>query len=321
MTELGFYLLLLLGVGIALRLPAGWPPWGFGALWLALGAAGGLQTATAPSTVSPLGAWAAVAFLAGFGVYGARALHLEGTERRAALRGASAAPTARPRAGRVPGTPSVLARAAPSVAAAAVLTAAALWPASANSEAPWLLAGLGWLDDRLTPWFIWGVLPTAAIALLLLLPSFDTRGPDEVGRRDEISLFLFLVAAVGALPMLFGIWELGDDAGATGRRLERTLSARLWEHLLDLELPAAWIVREAAGLLTLGALLLAPWILLRLRATRGLATRHRRRLGSTRFVLFVGLTTVLAAVPLRLFLLWSVGVEVWIDAPEIGFRW
>ena len=188
-------------------------------------------------------------------------------------------------------------------------------PAGETGELPWFLLGLEALAPCFTPGVAILALPLFGLTGLLALPFLDssptaeaTPAEDFEGRRQIVVLFLFAWFFLILLPMILG--ALGGVGAASGR----ALSELVWTSP-----PASPLLREMPGLVLLVLyLVVLPWRLPRLRATRGLVERYRRKLGTPRLNVALLLSLLIVLVPLKLYALWLFGIVRIVDLPEIG---
>lgn len=184
----------------------------------------------------------------------------------------------------------------------------------ALSPAPFFLSGLALLELWLGPFLAWIVLPLATAAALFATPYLDTSQPETEGpfrgRRDEAPFFLWAWIGLGVVPMAAALVAPPSLASTVADGVP--LAEAFWIDLLGRPLPAAWILRELPGLaILLGLFVGLPVYLPRWKATRGVFSRHLRRLGPRRYALLTTLLGLFALVPLGL-LLRVVGLSPWL---------
>ncbi len=200
------------------------------------------------------------------------------------------------------------------------------------SKAPWYFLGLQEMLVYYDPWLAGVVFPTVILVGLMAIPyiDFNKKGNGYYTfneRKFAVSTFLF-----GFLPLwvamiilgtflrgpnwnFFGIYEYWDV-----HKLEVlnnvNLSEMVWLNMLGRPMPANILVRESPGII---AVLLYLLVLPPLLA----ATIFRsffERMGFIRFMVFANLILLMAALPIKMVLRWSMNLKYLVAIPEWFFN-
>lgn len=200
------------------------------------------------------------------------------------------------------------------------------------SKAPWYFLGLQEMLVYFDPWLAGVVFPSVILGGLMAVPYIDF---NKLGngyytfkeRSFAISTFLlgFLPLWIGMIILgtflrgpnwnFFGIYEYWDP-----HKLEVAnnvnFSEILWLDLLRTSMPGNILVREGPGiLLVLGYLAVLPPIMA--------ATVFRKyyvRMGFLRFLVFSNLVLLMAALPIKMVLRWSINLKYIVAIPEWFFN-
>ena len=213
------------------------------------------------------------------------------------------------------------------------------------SKAPWYFLGLQEMLVYFDPWLAGVVFPTVMVVGLMAIPYIDFNKLGNGYYTFKERKFAVLTFLFGFLPLwvativlgtflrgpnwnFFGIFEFWDV-----HKLEvlsnRNLSQYFWEDLLGTSMPAAvdgaaalWngagyiLVREAPGFLVLAVYFLALPPLLA-------ATVFRKfffRMGFVRYMVFVMLVLMMASLPLKMILRWTINLKYIVSIPEWFFN-
>ncbi len=200
------------------------------------------------------------------------------------------------------------------------------------SKAPWYFLGLQEMLVYYDPWLAGVVFPSVILVGLMAIPyiDFNKKGNGYYTFKERwfaVSVFLF-----GFLPLwcamivlgtflrgpnwnIFGLFEFWDV-----HKLEVlnnvNLSELVWLNLLDKPLPANIFIREAPGFI---AVLLYLLVLPPLLA----ATIFRKmfqHMGFIRYMVFVNLVLLMAALPIKMVLRWSLNLKYIVAIPEYFFN-
>ncbi len=226
---------------------------------------------------------------------------------------------------------------------AVVLCAALLGPPLAGpadpaaptdpGKVPWCLVALQEMQLYLPPWAAWGLLPLLFLGGLLALPAFGTAGGEERdarrGQRERLTAFLFGWWMLWLWPLWVGTFLRGPgwraygpfeawDAGRPPAPAPLPLSELVWVRWLGAAVPESAAARELPGLLlVVFFFVVLPWILPRLKATRGFFGRYKKALGGWRYRLALALLLALTLLPLKMLGHWLFGVGAWVHLPEL----
>jgi len=196
------------------------------------------------------------------------------------------------------------------------------------SKAPWYFLGLQELLVYFDPWIAGVLLPSFIIVGLMAIPYVDLN-PKGNGyytfeeRPFSVSFFLvgFLLLWVSLIIMgtflrgpnwsFFGPFEYWDP-----HKLESTLNVDLstyfWVQLLGMPRPESPLIREAPGILTLGAyfVLLPPLL------GMTLFKKMVKEIGMARYNVMMHLFLWTALVPIKMALRWTVNLKYIVGIPE-----
>lgn len=182
------------------------------------------------------------------------------------------------------------------------------------------------LDSFLVPWVADLLLPVLSLFTLLALPWLhrpveEEPAVDPVPRNAGLALvglgWLWMVV----IPMVAAAFQ--DLPSGTARITPpvRTLGQRVWHQILETEMPASWFLRESPGILFLTLYFgLLPFLLLRLKASRGFCRRSLKALGVWRYSVILALVLVFSLVPLKMVSCWWLGIGAWISIPELSIH-
>jgi hypothetical protein len=197
------------------------------------------------------------------------------------------------------------------------------------AKAPWYFLGLQEILVYFDPWWAGVGLPGTIMLGLIAIPYID-RNPKGNGyytlqeRKVAITIFCFgffilwvLLAFIGTFLRgpgwnFFGLFQ-NWDANFVAELNNINLSEIVWVKLLGMREPKFWLARELWGFLSLGFYLgVLPVIL----ATTVLRKAFRE-LGALRFGVVVNLGLLMAALPLKMILRWTLNLKYVLYLPEI----
>ena len=201
------------------------------------------------------------------------------------------------------------------------------------SKAPWYFLGLQEMLVYFDPWMAGVVLPSMIIVGLIVLPyiDFNQKGSGYftfVERKFAISTFLlgFVVLWVTLIVLgtflrgpnwnffgLFEPWEVHKNVPLNNVNL----SEYIWLMTFGLSTEnMGWFGREWPGiLLVLAYLLLLPPLL-----AKTILRKFFIRMGFIRFFLLVTLIQFMAALPIKMFLRWTINLKYIVYIPEAFFN-
>jgi hypothetical protein len=200
------------------------------------------------------------------------------------------------------------------------------------SKAPWYFLGLQEMLVYYDPWMAGIVLPLMIINGLVAIPYIDYNQKGNgyftfAERKFAITMFLlgFVVMWVTLIVLgtflrgpnwnFFGPYEYWDPHKVLPLN-NVNLSEYFWLYLLKRPLPDAWYVRELPGIIVvLGYLFLLPPLL-----ARTIMRTFFLRMGFIRFFLLVNLLQLMAALPLKMLLRWSINLKYVVYIPEFFFN-
>ncbi|HMF15570.1 MAG TPA: hypothetical protein VKE98_00115 [Gemmataceae bacterium] len=201
------------------------------------------------------------------------------------------------------------------------------------SKAPWYFLGLQEMLVYFDPWMAGVVLPSMIIVGLIVLPyiDFNQKGSGYftfVERKFAIATFLlgFVVLWVTLIVLgtflrgpnwnffgLFEPWEVHKNVPLNNVNL----SEYIWLMTFGLSTEnMGWFGREWPGiLLVLAYLLLLPPLL-----AKTILRKFFIRMGFIRFFLLVTLIQFMAALPIKMFLRWTINLKYIVYIPEAFFN-
>lgn len=197
------------------------------------------------------------------------------------------------------------------------------------SKAPWYFLGLQEILVYFDPWWAGVGLPGTIMLGLIAIPYVD-RNPKGNGyytlkeRKGAITVFCFgffilwvLLAFIGTFLRgpgwnFFGLFQDWDH-NYVAELNNINLSEIVWVKLLGGREPKFWLWREIWGLLALGFYMGVLPVLIALTVGRKLF----RELGALRFGVVVNLALLMAALPLKMILRWTLNLKYVVYLPEI----
>jgi hypothetical protein len=202
------------------------------------------------------------------------------------------------------------------------------------SKAPWYFLGLQEMLVYYDPWLAGVVFPTLIIVGLIVLPYIDIN-PKGNGyytfkeRKFAISTFLFGFLILWILLIVYGTFLRGPNWNFFGpyevwdlHKLEVLKNVNLSEYfwrglgLNDGKLPDNILLREWLGFLITGVYLIAGPFLLKKYAMQEMYNK----MGPARFYIMASLVLWMAALPLKMFLRWTINLKYIVAIPEFFFN-
>jgi hypothetical protein len=200
------------------------------------------------------------------------------------------------------------------------------------SKAPWYFLGLQEMLVYYDPWLAGVVFPSVILVGLMAIPyiDFNKKGNGYYTFKERwfaVSVFLF-----GFLPLwvamivlgtflrgpnwnIFGLFEFWDV-----HKLEVlnnvNLSEIVWLEMLGQALPKNPLIREAPGFIAVFIYLFALPPLLAIVVFR----KMFQRLGFIRYMVFINLLLLMAALPIKMVLRWSLNLKYIVAIPEYFFN-
>src|SRR5262245_44811058 len=197
------------------------------------------------------------------------------------------------------------------------------------SKAPWYFLGLQEILVYFDPWWAGVGLPGTIMMGLIAIPYVD-RHPKGNGyftlkeRKSAITIFCFgffilwvMLAFIGTFLRgpgwnffgLFADW----DPGYVAKLNNINLSEIIWVNLFGSREPKFWLWREIWGFLAIGFYMgVLPVIL-----AGTVFKKLFRELGALRFGLVINLGLLMAALPLKMVLRWTLNLKYVVYLPEI----
>jgi hypothetical protein len=199
-------------------------------------------------------------------------------------------------------------------------------PASATkttnpAKAPWYFLALQEMLVYFDPWLAGVVLPGMIVVGLMAIPYLDPNPKGNgyytfVERKFAVTTFLFGFLILWVVLILYGAFLRGPNWNFFGPfekwdlhkvvpLTNRDLSEYFWLYGLDKPLPAQWYIREAPGLLLLGAYFGGIPPLLAYTKLRPLF----QQLGFLRYNLLMNLLLFMALLPIKMVLRWTINLK------------
>lgn len=200
------------------------------------------------------------------------------------------------------------------------------------SKAPWYFLGLQEMLVYYDPWLAGVVFPSVILVGLMTFPyiDFNMKGNGYYTFKERwfaVSMFLFGFLPLWVAMIILGTFLRGPNWNIFGlfeywdvHKLEVlnnvNLSEIFWLQMLERPMPANPLLREAPGII---AVLLYLFILPPLLA----ATIFRKmfmKMGFIRYMVFVNLLLLMAALPIKMVLRWSLNLKYIVAIPEYFFN-
>lgn len=200
------------------------------------------------------------------------------------------------------------------------------------SKAPWYFLGLQELLVYFDPWIAGVFLPTLIIVGLAAIPYLD-RSPKGSGyfsyqqRKVWISGFLFCFWILWNVLIIFGTFLRGPNWNFFGpfevwdvHKVVPLLNVNLSDYIfikwLGTGLPKLWFVREAPGIILVGAYLVIPPVI----AALSFCKKAYQEMGVSRYVVASFLLLMVISVPIKMYLRWAFNLKYLVAIPEFFFN-
>lgn len=200
------------------------------------------------------------------------------------------------------------------------------------SKAPWYFLGLQELLVYFDPWIAGVLLPTLIIVGLAAIPYLD-RNPKGAGyysfrqRRVWVSGFLFCFWILWIVLIVFGTFLRGPNWNFFGPfekwdihkvvpLLNVNLSEFIFVKMLGQALPRFWLIREAPGILLVGAYLFVPPVI----AAKTFCKKALEEMGPARYAIAAFLLLMIIALPIKMYLRWAFNLKYLVAIPEFFFN-
>jgi hypothetical protein len=197
------------------------------------------------------------------------------------------------------------------------------------AKAPWYFLGLQEILVYFDPWWAGVGLPATIIMGLIAIPYID-RNPKGNGyftlreRKFAIGIFLFgffilwvMLCFVGTFLRgygwnFFGLFQMWDLNYVPDLK-NIDLSEIVWVDILGTRRPDVWYLRELWGFLAIGFYMGVLPVILAMTVFR----RLFRELGALRFGVVINLGLLMAALPIKMVLRWTLNLKYIVYLPEI----
>ena len=200
------------------------------------------------------------------------------------------------------------------------------------SKAPWYFLGLQEMLVYYDPWLAGVVFPSLIIFGLMAIPFIDVN-PKGSGyftykeRKWEINIFLFGFLILWVLLIILGTFLRGPNWNFFGPYEfwdvhkvlvlnNINLSEYFWVMMLKQPLPGQWWLRESVGFILVGLYLLVLPVVL----AKTIFKRFYVQMGAARFYIGCMLFLLMLALPLKMFLRWTITLKYIIAIPEAFFN-
>jgi Cytochrome b(C-terminal)/b6/petD len=200
------------------------------------------------------------------------------------------------------------------------------------AKAPWYFLGLQELLVYFDPWMAGVVLPSLIVVGLMAIPYIDTnpRGNGYYSFRErkfEILLFCFGFIILWVVLIILGTFMRGPNWNFFGpyeywdpNKLvplnNVSVSEIFWVKWLHTALPTFWLTREIPGILLIGGYMVAlPFAL-----SKTLFAKFYEKMGPMRFFVGVNLFLIMLAVPIKMYLRWTLNLKYILSIQEFSFN-
>lgn len=200
------------------------------------------------------------------------------------------------------------------------------------SKAPWYFLGLQEMLVYYDPWLAGVVFPSVILVGLMAFPYIDynKKGNGYYTFKERwfaVSMFLFGFLPLWVAMIILGTFLRGPNWNIFGlfeywdvHKLEVlnnvNLSEIFWLNMLDRPMPANPLVREAPGIIvTLLYLIVLPPLLAML-----VFRKMFQKMGFIRYMVFINLLLLMAALPIKMVLRWSLNLKYIVAIPEYFFN-
>ena len=200
------------------------------------------------------------------------------------------------------------------------------------SKAPWYFLGLQELLVYFDPWIAGVLLPGLIIVGLFAIPYIDTNKKGNgyytlKERKMAISVFLFGFLILWVLLIIYGTFLRGPNWNFFGPYeywdvhkivplVNVNLSDLIYVKLLGTGLPSNWILREMWGFLVIGLYFLVPPAIL----AKTVFKKLYAEIGPLRYAIFIMLLLSFLALPIKMYLRWTLNLKYVIALPEFFFN-
>jgi hypothetical protein len=200
------------------------------------------------------------------------------------------------------------------------------------AKAPWYFLGLQEMLVYYDPWLAGVVFPGMIVVGLMAIPYIDVN-PKGNGyytlkeRPFAISVFLFGFLALWVALVILGTFLRGPNWNFFGpfdywdpHKIEPLVNVNLaeyfWVRWLDTRLPDNIFLREAPGMLAIGAYFVIMPALL----AKTVLKKFFDQMGFVRFSILVMLLLLMAALPIKMMLRWTINLKYLVAIPEWFFN-
>ena len=200
------------------------------------------------------------------------------------------------------------------------------------AKAPWYFLGLQEMLVYFDPWLAGVVLPGMIVVGLMAIPYIDTN-PKGNGyytfkeRPFAIGMFMFGFLILWVVLVIMGTFLRGPNWNFFGpfeywdpHKVEALVNVNLsdffWVKMLSTGLPENPLVREAPGIIAVVLyMVVTPAIL-----ARTVLKKFFHELGFARFSVLVMLLLMMASLPIKMFLRWTINLKYLVSIPEWFFN-
>ena len=201
------------------------------------------------------------------------------------------------------------------------------------SKAPWYFLGLQEMLVYFDPWMAGVVLPSLIILGLMAIPYIDKNKKGNgyysfAERRAEVMLFMFGFVILWTQLIVIGTFLRGPNWNFFGpfefwdpNKIEPLvnvdLSELFWIKLLGAGLPGHWLIREAPGLLLVGAyFFVLPILLVKTKYFGNLY----KKMGAPRYAVGMMLFLTMMLMPIKMYCRWLFNLKYFVHIQEFFFN-
>lgn len=202
------------------------------------------------------------------------------------------------------------------------------------SKAPWYFLGLQEMLVYFDPWLAGVVFPTLIVVGLIVLPYIDVN-PKGNGyycfkdRKFAITTYLFGFLILWIVLIVLGTFLRGPNWNFYGpyevwdlHKLEALRNVNLSEYIFRFaglnggKLPDFWLFRELVGIvLVIGYMFAGPVIL-----GKTIMKGFLEKMGKPRFYIMVTILLLMASLPIKMILRWTINLKYIVAIPEYFFN-